>query len=416
MNTLCIIHAYCTARMRNVPYMYACYNDGTITIGGIMTHHGLWAISHPHVQQIGRSPQFVAFLSPFFHRSCCLVAVALSLSLSRSLARSIAVLLAVSLFVLVATLVLDVCMHVFCCDLCFGFECSGGSEFWCFLAEAGFRRVLRSNWFGSGVRFSVFLFCFLLLLLLQNSYGWFEGTVGLVVAAAVSFDRETRLFVGCRYKGLVSCCRRLCDEICWFWLCSLEIFFLSVVVLGGRCCRRCFDSLFRCRSQGPVWPPPLLFQGRGGTRCFAAESSDFVSSCGCFRDKICWVWLYFLEVFCENFAGSLFAAFLCDLLDRSLSLHCRSFLFCLLVNWREKESKEKECSFCFCRCLVVFPFPSLFRQRMVVAHGPVDFRWEAISTVKSGRALCLFLLLFPHLFRRRCCVHLSILVAALGWS
>ncbi len=89
MNTLCIIHAYCTARMRNVPYMYACYNDGTITIGGIMTHHGLWAISHPHVQQIGRSPQFVAFLSPFFHRSCCLVAVALSPSLARSLAPSL---------------------------------------------------------------------------------------------------------------------------------------------------------------------------------------------------------------------------------------------------------------------------------------------------------------------------------------
>ncbi len=87
MNTLRIIHAYCTARMRNVPYMYACYNDGTITIGGMMTHHGLWAISHPHVQQIGRSPQFVAFLSPFFHRSCCLVSGALSLS--RSLAPSL---------------------------------------------------------------------------------------------------------------------------------------------------------------------------------------------------------------------------------------------------------------------------------------------------------------------------------------
>jgi hypothetical protein len=75
----------------------------------MMTHHGLWAISHPHLQQIGRSPQFVAFPSPFFHRSCCLVAGDLSLSL----ARSIAVLLAVLLFVLVATLVLGVCMHVF---------------------------------------------------------------------------------------------------------------------------------------------------------------------------------------------------------------------------------------------------------------------------------------------------------------
>ncbi len=89
MNTLCIIHAYCTARMRNVPYMYACYNDGTVTIGGMMTHHGLWAISHPHVQQIGRSPQFVAFLSPFFHRSCCLGAGARSLSLALSLALSL---------------------------------------------------------------------------------------------------------------------------------------------------------------------------------------------------------------------------------------------------------------------------------------------------------------------------------------
>ncbi len=120
-----------------------------------------------------------------------------SLSLSRSLAHCIAVLLAVSLFVLVATLVLDVCLHVFFCDPCFGSECSGVSEFWSFLAEAAVRRVLRSNWFGSGVRCSVILFFFflLLLLLLQNSYGWFEGTVGLVVAAAVSFDRETRLFV-----------------------------------------------------------------------------------------------------------------------------------------------------------------------------------------------------------------------------
>ncbi len=37
---------------------------------------------------------------------------------------------------------------------------------------------------------------------------------------------------------------------------------MSVVVLGGRCCRRCFESLFRCRFQEPVWPLLLLFQGR----------------------------------------------------------------------------------------------------------------------------------------------------------
>ncbi len=137
-----------------------------------------------------------------------------SLSLSRSLARSIAVLLAVSLFVLVATLVLDVCMHVFCCDLCFGSECSGVSEFWCFLVEAAVRRVLRSNWFGSGVRFSVF-FCFVFFFFCKTRTGDSKEPLdSLLPLLFRSIERLVCLFVGCQYKGLVSCCRRLCDEIC----------------------------------------------------------------------------------------------------------------------------------------------------------------------------------------------------------
>lgn len=149
---------------------------------------------------------------------------------------------------------------------------------------------------------------------------------------------------------------------------------MSVVVLGGRCCRRCFDSLFRCRFQEPVWPLLLLFQGREGLVVLLPIPTTLFLLAVVSATRSAESGSIFLRFFFENFAGSLFVAFLCDLLDRSLSLRFRSFLFCLLVNWREKERKEKECSFCFCHCVVVFPFPSLFRQRMVVAHGPVDFR------------------------------------------
>jgi hypothetical protein len=105
-------------------------------------------------------------------------------------------------------------MHVFCCDLCFGSKCSGVSEFWCFLAEAAVRRVLRSNWFGSGLRFSVFCFFFFFFFFCKTRTGDSKEPLdSLLPLLFRSIERLVCLLVA-DTRDLFPCCRRLCDEIC----------------------------------------------------------------------------------------------------------------------------------------------------------------------------------------------------------